>query len=153
MWWYKFIEKISDLEVGWIKKSEFGTKHQSNTVYDPNKIIPTITACDYKEPKKILDFPCIAASRGRYNNDGSTSQRLEINDTGNTNTITSVQKDNYVLVKEATKTGYKKAYPSDSINLEQSKLNKLGYIIQIVKGIRFIVKKVWLVVKQLKEED
>ena len=39
-----------------------------------------------------------------------------------------MQKDNYVLVKEATKTGYKKAYPSDSINLEQSKLNKLGYI-------------------------
>lgn len=68
---------------------------------------------------KILDFPCIAASRGRYNSDGTTSQKLEINNTGNTNTITSVQKDNYVLVKEATKKGYKKAYDGDSINLEQ----------------------------------
>ena len=137
----KFIKNISGLEVGWIKKSEFGTKHQSNTVYDPNKIIPTITACDHKDPKKILinqlglldmkgneqirrvygidgvsptlstmqggntqpkilETPCIAASRGRYNSDGSTSQRLEINDTGNTNTITSVQKDNNVLIDD-----------------------------------------------------
>ena len=50
---------------------------------------------------KILEYPCIATN------------------IGNTNAITSVQKDNYVLVKEATKTGYKKAYKGDSINLEQ----------------------------------
>lgn len=141
----KFIKKISDLEVGWIKKGELGTKHQSNTVYDPNKIIPTITACDYKELKKILinqiglldmkgneqirrvygsdglsptlstmqggntqpkilDFPCIAASRGRNPLNPSdrtpetyVEQRLEPNTKGLCNTITSVQKDNYVL--------------------------------------------------------
>jgi len=36
-----------------------------------------------------------------------------------TNTITTVQKDNYLLVREATSTGYAIAEPGDSINLEQ----------------------------------
>lgn len=93
---------------------------QIRRVYGTDGLSPTLNSMQggNRQPK-ILEYPCIAASRGRYNNDGSTSQRLEINDTGNTNTITSVQKDNYVLVKEATKKGYKKAYPGDSINLEQ----------------------------------
>ncbi len=37
------------------------------------------------------------AIRGRYNADGSTSQKLEINNTGKTNTLTTVQKDNVVV--------------------------------------------------------
>lgn len=39
----------------------------------------------------------IAASRGRYNEDGNTEQRLEINQEGICNTLTTVLKDNYVL--------------------------------------------------------
>lgn len=47
------------------------------------------------------------AIRGRYNEDGSTSQRLEVNNTGRTNTLTTVQKDNVVVFsnESATKTG------------------------------------------------
>lgn len=39
------------------------------------------------------------AIRGRYNEDGSTSQRLEVNNTGRTNTLTTVQKDNVVVYR------------------------------------------------------
>ena len=39
------------------------------------------------------------AIRGRYNADGSTSQRLELNGTEKTNTLTTVQKDNVVVLR------------------------------------------------------
>lgn len=48
-----------------------------------------------------------------------TEQRLEVNQTGRSNTITTIEKDNYVIVPEATKQGYAKAYEGDSINLDQ----------------------------------
>ena len=50
-------------------------------------------------------------------------QRLEINESGCSNTLTSVQKDNYVLeplrIKEATAKGYAEAYEGDSVTLDQ----------------------------------
>lgn len=42
-------------EIGYIKKSEDGTKHQSNTIYDPNSIARTIVADEYKAPLKIKE--------------------------------------------------------------------------------------------------
>ena len=42
-------------EVGYIKKSEHGKKHQSNTVYDPNSIGRTLMAGDYKCPLLIKE--------------------------------------------------------------------------------------------------
>ena len=42
-------------EVGYIKKSENGKKHQSNTVYDPNSIGRTLMAGDYKCPLLIKE--------------------------------------------------------------------------------------------------
>ena len=53
---------------------------------------------------------CGGAIRGRYNEDGSTSQRLEINNTGYTNTLTSVQKDNVVVLKNESATKDNKSY-------------------------------------------
>ena len=98
------------LEVGYIKKSEKGTKHQSNTVLDEDGIMRTLTASDYKAPQMIIckskevELPCIAASRGRNPKNPSdrtagapTEQRLEFNTKGISNTITTVQKDNYVV--------------------------------------------------------
>ena len=62
----------------------------------------TLCARDYKGPK-CLEVYC-AASRGRNPENSSdrttgalTEQRLEINKTGCTNTLTSVQKDNYIV--------------------------------------------------------
>lgn len=54
----------------------------------------------------LINLPCICASRGRYidnsNNEGvgkSTEQRLEFNTRDISNTITTVQKDNYLVEK------------------------------------------------------
>lgn len=74
--------------------------------------------------------PLCAASRGRNPENPSdrtagipTEQTLEINYTGCSNTLTSVQKDNYVveplLIKEATQKGYAEAYEYDSVSLDQ----------------------------------
>jgi len=63
--------------------------------------------------------PFIAASRGRYGEDGKTYQNIEPRNDGATNSITTVQKDNYVCVVNATKKGYLKARDGDGVNLEQ----------------------------------
>ena len=84
---------------------------------------------DWKGPKLISE-PLCAASRGRNPDNPSdrtvgapTVQRLELNTTGCCNTLTSVQKDNYVveplLIKECTKKGYAEANCYDSISLDQ----------------------------------
>ena len=44
----------------------------------------------------LVGEPIIVAQRGRYNEDGTTSQQLEPNQNGTTNTLTAVQKDNMV---------------------------------------------------------
>lgn len=74
----------------------------------------------------MVTEPLACASRGRNPNNPSdrtpgipTQQRLEIKNDGCSNTLTTVEKDNYVLVREATKQGYAKAYEGDSVNLEQ----------------------------------
>ncbi len=54
----KLIEKPTDgivRQVGYVKKSENGTQHQSNTVYDPSGAARTLTACDYKSPMMIKE--------------------------------------------------------------------------------------------------
>lgn len=54
----KLIEKPTDgivRQVGYIKKTENGTQHQSNTVYDPNGAARTLTAYDYKSPMMIKE--------------------------------------------------------------------------------------------------
>ena len=74
-------------------------------VYSTDKVAPALTTMQggLREPK-ILTLPCICASRGRYidisSSDGTgrpTEQRLEFNPEGTSNTITTVQKDNYVV--------------------------------------------------------
>lgn len=66
----------------------------------------------------IMEEVKIAAMR-----DGNYQQRLEVNENGTSNTITSVQKDNLVceplFIPEATAKGYAEATEGDSVNLEQ----------------------------------
>lgn len=59
--------------------------------------------------------PIPAALRGRLNDKGEYIQCLELRKDGNTNTITTVQKDNVVIVPEDTKKGYALAYVGDGI--------------------------------------
>ena len=73
----------------------FDTKkstHQAGSIYDTDGISPTLDTMQggWRQP-------CVVASRGRYNADGTTSQHFEVNNSGYTNTITTVQKDNYIM--------------------------------------------------------
>jgi len=79
----------------------------------------------------MVTEPLCVASRGRNpDNPGDrtvgspTEQKLEINKDGVSNTLTSVQKDNYIieplLIKENTSKGYTAAVVGDSINIERS---------------------------------
>ena len=61
--------------------------YQQDRVYDADGILPALN-----QAKSDL----IVAMRGRYNEDGSTSQKFEINSSGKSNTLTAVQKDNMV---------------------------------------------------------
>lgn len=84
--------------------SSDGSQYES--VYHENGLMPTLVAgCHgYANSHIVISEPYIAASRGRNPENPSdrtigapTKQRLEINKQGISNTITTVQKDNYVL--------------------------------------------------------
>ena len=103
-----------------------------NRVYDKEGVSPTLTAqTGYKIPQITIGLPSIAASRGRLK-DGEYVQQLEINTSGLSNTITSVQKDNYLItedkepsltIKNGTKKGYLKAKSGDGIDLINATCN------------------------------
>lgn len=72
---------------------------------------------------KVVE-PFIVASRGRNPDNPSdrttgspTKQRLEPKFDGTPNTITTVQKDNYVAIRTANKTGYDLATDGDGVDL------------------------------------
>lgn len=72
-------------------------------IQDANSVWETVLARDWKDPKCVKEpLPC--ASRGRNPDNPSdrtpgvpTEQRLEIKTDGCSNTLTTVEKDNYVL--------------------------------------------------------
>ena len=71
---------------------------QAGRIYNSGGISPCLDTCTGgNRMPKIVEEPLIAASRGRYQEDGSTEQQLEINETGCSNTLTTVQKDNLVV--------------------------------------------------------
>ena len=69
-----------------------------------DNICGTIRTINSGGDKRVIELPCVAASRGRNPENPSsrvagehTEQRLEFNTKGTSNTITTVQKDNYVV--------------------------------------------------------
>ena len=80
------------------------SKHQAGSVYDENGLSPTLDTMQGGWRQPCIETPCIAASRGRNPDNPSdrrtgipTKQRLEINTSGTSNCLTTVQKDNYVI--------------------------------------------------------
>jgi site-specific DNA-cytosine methylase len=85
-------------------------------VYHPDGKSPTLTTMQggHREPKIVVG----GAFRGRYYDEngkrtdhkesvkGKTTQQLEVREDGKTNTLTTVQKDNVLIIAEATKQGY-----------------------------------------------
>lgn len=85
------------IKVGNINPSGRG---MNGNVFHADGKCPTLTT-NKGEGIKITG----GAIRGRYNEDGSTSQKLEVNDTGRTNALTTVQKDNVVVYHPASIVG------------------------------------------------
>tara|TARA_R100001463_G_scaffold57683_1_gene109963 strand:- start:271 stop:1767 length:1497 start_codon:yes stop_codon:yes gene_type:complete len=77
-------------------------KSQANTIHDPSKKSCTVSsgthgyAIGYIPSEKASIF----ASRGRYNQDGSTTQQMEFRFDNKTNAITTIQKDNYLEMSD-----------------------------------------------------
>lgn len=111
---------IKIIQVGNCKPTKTRENPNQGRIYDPVGLAPTLN-CKGGGNRE----PFIVASRGR-NPDNPTDrtkgiptvQRLEARDDGCTNTLTSVQKDNYLIVKEATKKGYSEARDGDFVNLQ-----------------------------------
>lgn len=81
------------------KKSNNGTQYyQQDRVYNKNKLSPAIASASEDFVPKIVD--CVAM-RGRGENN---MQQLEINSEKITNSITTVSKDNMVLMREKVDT-------------------------------------------------
>ncbi len=78
------------------------SKTRRGRVQEGGKVSPTLTSSS--QDICYIELPCICASRGRNPENPSdrtagapTEQRLEFNTKGTSNTITTVQKDNYVV--------------------------------------------------------
>jgi DNA (cytosine-5)-methyltransferase 1 len=85
---YKSPVRVEVKQIGTRLDSGGKQPYQQDRVYDSEGYVPALNA-----GKSDL----IVAMRGRYNEDGTTSQKLEINPSGNSNTLTAVQKDNMVI--------------------------------------------------------
>ena len=92
-------------------------------VFDDRGLSPTLT-CGH-QPCVSIDLPAIAASRGRLKGEEYV-QQLEFNKNGISNTLTTVEKDNYLVtgdtnktipIKNGTKKGYLEAHQGDGIDL------------------------------------
>ena len=76
----------------------------------------TITTCPgSRATDNFIIEPVPCALRGREDSDGNYSQHLEPRKDGVTNTITSVQKDNVIIVPQNTKQGYAFAHVGDGV--------------------------------------
>lgn len=81
-------------------------------VYSPDGKSPTVNSMGggNREPKVV-----VGAYRGRYNEDGSTSQKLELRKDEKNNTITTVQKDNFLTKDEVY---WRKLTPLECMRLQ-----------------------------------
>jgi DNA (cytosine-5)-methyltransferase 1 len=114
-------EEAEVKQIGNVCQTKTRENPNQGRVYDKEGISPALTTMEggNRQPMIIEQEPFIVASRGRNPDNPSdrttgtpTEQRLEPNFSGCTNTLTSVQKDNYVCepqVLRAERTEYGKA--------------------------------------------
>ena len=102
---------LSDKQVTSLIDSNYD---QNKRFYKVDGVSPTISTMGGGQRQPKIVEPFAVASRGRGENN---EQHLEPRRDGVTNTITSVQKDNYVAIKTANKIGYDYATDGDGIDL------------------------------------
>ena len=89
---------------------------QNKRFYEVDGVSPTISTMGGGQRQPKIAEPFVVASRGRGEK-GNISQHLEARHDGTTNTLTSVQKDNYVAIRTANSKGYDLAKDGDGIDL------------------------------------
>ena len=91
---------------------------QTGRTYDADGLAPTLNTMQGGNRQPQIIEPKIVASRGRGTNN---EQRLEVNKDDTSNTLTTVEKDNYVLegipIKNNTDQGYLIAKEGDGVDL------------------------------------
>ena len=87
-------------------KTDRGWRCEQTIYSQDTQCIRTLRTTTGDPQPKIIELPVIAGSRGRNPKNASSrkageyvEQRLELNKNGTTNTITTVQKDNYLLTQ------------------------------------------------------
>lgn len=122
-----------------------GVFESGNRVYDVNGIAPTLDTSDSKKiieyKGKEVELPTICASRGRnldnFNNEATenlTEQTLEVNTDGVSNTITTVQKDNYVIEPNLEIDNPLKGVSGQSWQFEQNVYSENSKLIRTIKA-------------------
>ena len=116
----RFIKYACDLENrnGFIRGRRFRPHDEHSEIAYTITTNPGGRATD-----NFVILPAVGAIRGRPVN-GKNEQRLEIKDEPITNTITTVQKDNVILVPQATKAGYAAAEVGDGIYTNRMKYKR-----------------------------
>jgi len=97
-------------------------------VYSPDGKSPTLNTMGggNREPKVVS-----GAWRGRYKEDGTTEQKLELNQSGKSNSLTTVQKDSVVVstkpnqINPSKKAGGKQPYMQDRVFHKEGKSHAL----------------------------
>jgi len=85
------------------------------------KIAYTITTKAGSRPTdNFIIEPIIGALRGRNDENDTYKQSLEVNRDGVSNTLTTVQKDNVVIVPQKTKKGYAEAHVGDGVYMNRT---------------------------------
>ncbi|HBK6675204.1 TPA: DNA (cytosine-5-)-methyltransferase [Enterococcus faecium] len=70
-----------------------------------------------------------AAIRGRYNKNGTIDQKLELGETKDiSHALTTVSKDNVILVRQRTKKGYEECVKGGVANLSYPKMERCGRV-------------------------
>lgn len=101
-------------------------KGQSGVVYSPLGVSGTNTASN---PPVIIEKR-IGAIRGRYQEDGRIQQKLEVGKpTDAAHTLTSVSKDNIILVRAKSQKGFEECKCNGVANLSYPKTLKNGRVI------------------------
>lgn len=108
---FKPCQKTNSGQIG--TTAHDGKIGQRDRVYSADGKMVTLTATIYKQPPQYAIMG--GAIRGRYNDDGSTSKRLELNGTEKTNSLTTVQKDNVAVYEDMT---YRKLTPLECERLQ-----------------------------------
>lgn len=97
----------------------------SGVIYSPLGSSGAVLA-GHDQPKIVEKCP--GAIRGRYDREGRIVQTLELGEKEVCHTLTSVQKDNIILVRQKTQKGYEECLENGVVNLSYPSVEKRGRV-------------------------